>query len=61
MVNTVVGNLENESMKANLDTEELDILSRSPCLLFSFCRISSNFMTLFACLRGSWDLSMRVK
>lgn len=45
--------MENEPVKANLDMEELDILSRFLCLFFSFCRISSNFMTLFAYLRGS--------
>lgn len=61
MVNTAMRNLENESMKANLDIEELDILSRFLCLFFSFCRISSNFMIQFAYLRGSWDLSVRVK
>lgn len=61
MVNTLVGNMENEPMKANLDMEKLDILSRFLCLFFSFCRISSNFMTLFAYLKGSRDLRMRVK
>lgn len=46
MVTIVVGNLGNESMKANLGIEKLDILSRFLSLVFSFWRISSNFMTL---------------
>lgn len=35
VANTLVKNLENESMKAHLDIEESDILSRFFCVYFS--------------------------